>query len=300
MSDPGRTRPTDALLPVLEIGGTHVLAGVVDTAAWSVDHARRTPLDASASAGDLLDAFATALPEPEMPSAARWAIAIPGPFDYENGIGSFDGVAKFGSLRDVDVRAGLRDRLPGSPDLVFVNDASAAAIGEWHAAGRPAHRTLYLALGTGIGSAFLDDGRPVTDAPGLPDNGYLYLLEWQGRPLEESVSRRAIRAKYLAAGGDDADVREIAGRARLGESVARSVLEEAFRTLGTAIGPVIRAFGAAEVVVGGSIAESWDVLADPLAEGLLAASPSAPVALRKARSESASALIGAAIAVTRR
>jgi glucokinase len=296
MAAEAQSRSGSEELPVLEIGGTHVLAGVVDTVHWTASGAARTPIDADGSADELLDAFAQALIAAHPAPSVRHVVAIPGPFDYGRGIGAFDGVAKFGTLREVDVRAGLRDRLPGSPELVFVNDATAAAIGEWHAAGRPSHRSAYLALGTGIGSAFLDGGHPVTEWPGLPKDGHLYLLDWRGRPIEDAVSRRAIRSNYRAAGGDEADVREIAERARAGDATAGAVLDDAFRALGQAIGPVVGAFGATEVVVGGSISQSFDLIAGPLEAGLRSSSPTGAATVRPARSEPASALIGAAIA----
>ena len=80
------------------------------------------------------------------------------------------------------------------------------------------------------------------------------------QPLEDVVSRRAIRTAYRDASGDaEADVREIADRARAGEAAAREVLTFAFAALGRALGPAIRDFGAEVMVVGGSMAGSWDL-----------------------------------------
>lgn len=251
---------------VIEIGGTHVTTGLVDPGGQAHGLTRR-PLDPHASADELLGVFAHDAAT-VVDASSRWVVAIPGPFDYARGIGEFHGVGKFTSLDGVDVRAGLLERLPAVDELAFVNDADAYGVGEWDARGRPAGRALYIALGTGIGSCFIDDGRPVADSPGIPEDGRLHLLQWQGRPIEETVSRRAIRARFTQASGEDLDVREIAERMRGGDPVAATVLHEAFSALGEAVAPVVEAFGASELVVGGSMAKSWDLIEPALAEGL--------------------------------
>jgi glucokinase len=112
-------------------------------------------------------------------------------------------------------------------------------------------------------------GRPVSSGPGVPPGGRIHQLHLDGRPLEDTVSRRAIRRAYADATGDtDADVREIAGRARSGETSATGVLRPALRGLGSVLGPALREFGAGMLVVGGAMAGSWDLFEPWLREGL--------------------------------
>lgn len=91
------------------------------------------------------------------------------------------------------------------------------------------------------------------------------LTEAGGAPLEESVSRRAILARF---GDPSADVRDIADLARAGQRRARRVLDDAFTTLGSVLAPRLTAFGATTLVVGGSMAGSWDLVAPALHAGL--------------------------------
>jgi glucokinase len=118
------------------------------------------------------------------------------------------------------------------------------------------------------------------------------LTRLHGRPLEESVSRRAILARYADPG---ADVREVAARARAGERRARQVLDEAFHGLGGALGPHCRAFGATLLVVGGAMAASWDLVGPALRAGL----GHTPVAVQPCGLGEDAALIGAAHAAVR-
>ncbi|AUH44183.1 ROK family protein [Streptomyces sp. CMB-StM0423] len=273
------------MIPVLEIGGTHVTAALVSPRTAAVATRVRRPLDARARAEDILGAVlrcARALPA--TPAGARWGVAVPGPFDYATGIALFADVGKFESLYGVDVRKALLDGLPGSPSgIAFRNDAHAFLAGEWAAGAARGHtRAVGITLGTGVGSAFLADGTLHTTGPGLPPEGRMDLARIDGIPLEEVVSRRAILARYGTAAdggggpgpGDGAgagvDVREIAERARAGEERARRVLGAAFGALGAELGPRLAAFGATALVVGGSMADSWDLVAPPLTTALAA------------------------------
>ena len=231
------------MIPVLEIGGTHVTGALVDPVGWTVSSTRRFALDADGSADDLIAAFVGAARIVGAPGDARWGVAVPDPFDYPNGVALFDAaVAKFGSLHGVDVRERLQAELPG--EFVFLNDADAFVLGEWTAGvGVGARRCAGITLGTGVGSGWLVDGRPVD--PGVPPGGRIHHMQVDGRPLEDVVSRRAIRRAYASAGGDPAaDVREVADAARDDDPVARRVLDSAFEALGRVVGECVAGFAA--------------------------------------------------------
>ncbi len=250
-------------VPVLDIGGTHVTAALVDPSSWRIATSpRRLDVDSAAGADRILDTFAAAAADLEVAPRARWAVAMPDPFDYERGIGRFHGVAKYESLDGVDVRAGLLNRLPGGPaGIVFCNDADAFTVGEWVAgAAAGTTRAVGLTLGTGVGSGWVDSGSIVD--PGTPPGGRAHRLSVDGVPLEDAMSRRAIRRAYAEATGDRAaDVREIAERARAGEPAATTALARAVQALGRALAGPLRDFRADVVVVGGSMARSWPLFA---------------------------------------
>ncbi|MDR1392480.1 MAG: ROK family protein [Bifidobacteriaceae bacterium] len=296
------------LQPVLEIGGTHVTAALVDLLGANVVASVRRPIDSDGDGAALLDAIASPACElisdgqsaPEVEKT--WGVAIPGPFDYAGGIGDFTGIGKFWGLHGVDVGQGLVRRLPADArHMVFLNDADAFALGEW-ALSRPAPaRAVYLTLGTGVGSCYLADGWPVKSGPGLPADGHVHRLRWNGQPLEEWVSRRALVRDYFLASGRELDVRQIAELARAGDGVAGGVLERAYKLLGEIVGPSVKAFGADRVVVGGSIARSWDLVEGPLAAGLAASRGSSKVVPEPHRASGLdeAPILGAAVAAGR-
>ena len=290
-------------LPVLEIGGTHVTAAVVDVGGWDVEAGTvRRELDASGSADEIVATMTEAAASVRLVGASLWGVAIPGPFDYARGIAEFHGVGKLEALRRVDLGDLLRRALTGGAGrIAFVNDAEAFAVGEWTAGAASGHdRAIGVTLGTGVGSAFLVDGVAQRSGPGVPPDGRLDLLEIDGRPLEDTISRRAIRSRYSSQTGqwglDQLDVREIVSLARDGDADATAVVHDAISALGRTLAPRAVEFGATVVVAGGSIALAWDVIEDHLRAGMSDVSPgwADHLLLVRAKRLTEAALVGAA------
>lgn len=289
-------------VPVLEIGGTHLTTALVDRDEWHVvdGSLTRSAVHPKAETSALLDEFAAAASALGAEAGATWAIAIPGPFDYDAGIGRYEHVDKFESLTGQDVRAGLLSRIEPAPGaLQFINDADAYGLGEAIAgAARGFSRSVCMTLGTGVGSAFVVDGVPVQEGPGVPPEASAHLLAFEGRPLEETMSRRALRAAWARAAGEaepTLDVHEIAELCRSGDEAARGVLEAALGGFGRAIAPSIVEFGAQVLVLGGSITGSWDLVEPFVRDGLVAAEPSlGSLPLRRAEHPEDAPLVGAA------
>jgi glucokinase len=287
---------------VLAVGGTHVTSGLASrhdgSLALADIHLRK--LDSAASAEELLGQLAAAMADVDPPPGTPWGIAMPGPFDYERGVGLFQGVGKFEALFGVDVGAGLRARLPHpTAQIAFVNDADAFAIGEWsHGVAAGAARCAGITLGTGVGSAFLDHGSPVTDGPDVPPQGRAHYLKIGSRDLEDVVSRRAILARYRSrrdkADSPDLDVREVFDRAGRGDGWAAQVLNDAFEALGVALAPWLTRFAASVVAFGGAMTGSWDAIRPSIERGLAAAGAPKGIALLLSADTERSALLGAA------
>ncbi|MGN6126223.1 MAG: ROK family protein, partial [Humibacter sp.] len=241
---------------VADVGGSHVTAARIEFSAEPAVLNRTTAAVAThGDADEILESITAALQHVQG-AATRCTIALPGPFDYEAGHGTFAGVAKFGAIAGVDLRARLGRLLGIAPENVrFVNDAIAYGVGEWFVSPRRPDRLVCITLGTGVGSAFLDGGRAVEDGPEVPPHGWAHLLTIGDRPLEDSVSTRAIQQRYAEKTGNAADVaaalaprefsvREIAERARDGDSCAVDTLDTAMFELGEALGPWVVRFRA--------------------------------------------------------
>jgi len=252
------------LVGALEIGGTHVTAALVSIGDRAVDAAsvRRHELAPDGTRAELVRSIVGAARRLARPEIARWSVATPGPFDYANGIALIRGLAKLETLYGVDLRAELSAALGVRPrDVSFLNDAHAFLIGEaWTGAARGHARAMGVTLGTGLGSAFMSRGEIVSADPHvIPPEGRLDLVPFRGIPVEDTLSRRGLRAAY---GDDGPEVVEIARRARDGERHATEVLQRFGVGLGEFLAPWVERFAPTCVVLGGSIARSWDLWAE--------------------------------------
>jgi glucokinase len=284
-------RPEE-VVGALDIGGMHVAAGRVHVPSANVDAASRVRLPLPRSGGPaLLERILDAAAAVSAAETRRFGVAAPGPFDYAAGICMVS--HKLPGLYGVNLRRELAVRLGLAGGAVsFLNDADAFLLGEWWAGAARGHaRAIGITLGTGLGSAFLEEGRVVRAGPRVPADGALYKLAFRGAPVEETISRRALLASYGSDPDGGPDVEQIAERARAGERRARLVFEELAADLAEFLVPSLEAFAPTCLVVGGSIARAWELLEAVLRSGLASGPPL--IVARAARIDDAP-LLGAA------
>jgi glucokinase len=241
----------------LDLGGTHASAGRIDPGSRRLEEFVRVGLPAGDNRRELLARIVAAATAVREDPLVGLGVAVPGPFDYENGVSLL--TEKLEALNGVDLRRELGRALGlDGTAVTFVNDADAFLLGEWWAGSASGQqRAVGVTLGTGVGSAFLDEGRIVDTGPTVPPEGCLHLVTYRGRPLEETVSRRAMIAHY---GDDSLDVHDLARLARGGDASAGGVF--------SVVAPWLVSFDATCLVVGGSIAKAWDLLRPGLREAL--------------------------------
>jgi glucokinase len=251
----------------LDIGGTHVTAGRVRLSGATVEPGARVRL-AYSGGEPLLERILDAARSVATPETDRFGVAAPGPFDYAAGVCLVS--HKLPGLYGVDLRRELAVALGlAGGSVSFINDAEAFLLGEWWAGAARGHaRAVGVTLGAGLGSAFLASGRIVRAGPGVPAGGELYRLSFRGAPVEKTISRGALLARYGADPDAGPDVQQIAERARAGERRARLVFEELGADLGAFLRPRLEAFRPTCLVVGGSIAHAWELLRPTLVPAL--------------------------------
>jgi len=157
-----------------------------------------------------------------------------------------------------------RLRLP----VVSANDANLIALGEASAgAGRGMKSLVVITIGTGLGSGLILDGRLWAGAGGFAaELGHL-TVEPEGIPcpcgnrgcLEQYVSAAAL-SRY----GGGRSPEELALQARAGEPAACAAFESIGYWLGTALAGLINTLNLEGVVIGGGVAEGYDLFAPVL------------------------------------
>jgi glucokinase len=279
----------------LDIGGTHVTAGRVQLASATVEPESRVRLEFTSGA-TLLEQILDGAVSVATPQTRRFGVAAPGPFDYETGVSQvahkLPGLSGINLRRELAAAVGLAGEA-----LTFLNDAEAFLLGEWWAGAARGHaRALGITLGTGLGSAFLEEGRFVRSGPRVPADGALWTLAFRGRPVEETISSRALLARYGTDPEPGTDVERLAARASAGDARAQGVFEDLAADLAEFLVAPIAAFDPSCVVVGGSISRAWNLLSPTLLMRL-AADP--PVVARAENIDDAP-LLGAARYTARR
>jgi glucokinase len=223
--------PTQYAL-VYDIGGSHISAAVCSHPGFALHGLTRAPLPAptpaaasnhfsSASFGRLIQTLgetAARSASLEFSAIGGACLAMPGPFDYANGISLMK--HKLQSLYNVDLKSALSARFHWSPgQLRFVNDAAAFALGEAGAGAAQGYsRVLGLTLGTGIGASFIVNNT-IADSregnrEGVPIGGELWNQPYNGATVEDFVSTRFLRHHYQVLTGMEEEVSTIADTAQ--------------------------------------------------------------------------------------
>ena len=285
------------LVLAYDVGGSHARAGIVEDDSLSLRCANSAPIDSDGTAIDILNEL-FALGERTIAQAVGTnatiegiAIAMPGPFDYENGISLIR--HKFASLFGMNMRRAFADRFGIQEDkIVYLNDAQAFLLGEIAAgAAKGFDRSVGVTLGTGVGSAFSVGSYIVESGDGVPDGGEIYALPWDGQTVEETISTRGIQRRYLELTGADKSVRDICLTAHKDHNAAQ-VMNEFGCNLGRVLFHVGMPFRPDVIVLGGAISRSADLFL-PAAIGALGSAWDCE--LRVSRLFDDAPLIGAAV-----
>ena len=188
------------------------------------------------------------------------------------------------------------------------NDVNALALGEqYYGAGRSFEHVLYVAVGTGIGGAWVLNGCLWHGASNSAGNIAHWLVDVQQQRrcscgqaghLEAYASGPALEQRYqeLAGRPDRLSLREISQRARSGELLSQQVITEGARILGSGLVGLLCAIDPQAVVIGGGVGELGEVWWQPLGEALYSAPLPGPrqVKLSKAQLGTQAVLVGAA------
>ena len=247
---------------LLDIGGTYI----------KCQDGRQIPIPSAGPREAIADALRKAVKIPDqvgndcvvMPGTDRASchigIAIPGPFDYQNGI--FRAEHKFAAVKGESFRelAGL----PADADVRFIHDVCAVLEGSIRMLGLTDGNTAIVTLGTGLGFAVAQGGE-VRYGPTLSPADCIWNLPCGDGILEDKVSGRGVRALYSSLGGGaDCTARDIAEMAFHGDRTAFEAYEQMGTILGKAIYPILEKLAVRNLLFAGQISQSLSLMEDGL------------------------------------
>ena len=248
----------------VDVGGTKILAGVVDRAgAIGATMEIATP---TGSQDAVLEALNAVIADVLEDGIVAVGLGAPMNFDRRTGRGVR---ATNLPLHDIDLGARIRERF-GLP-VGIENDGNAAALAEWRlGAGRGTTNLVMLTLGTGVGGGIVIDdhlyhgwaelGHIVVEAGGQPCQGNCHGCGH----LEAVASGHAADRVARELWGDEANAHQLVQRALGGDAVAVTALARIGELLGAAIGSLANIFDPEVVVIGGGFgAAAGDLILDP-------------------------------------
>ncbi len=242
---------------VYDVGGSHISASLCAASDLGLGLVVKAALPETQAADAFIEVLASLAAQAGVKSqtAAGAGFAMPGPFDYAEGISWMK--HKMPYLYGVNLRKTFARRMHWSGTQVgFINDAAAYLLGEVGAgAARGVSRVTGFTLGTGIGSGYAVNGHLVTAGKGVPPGGEIWNVQFEGGIVEDLISTRAIKHAYLERTGVEKEVAEIAAGAA-NDPVARDVFVEFGHNLGRALRVLLHDFAPDVVVLGGGIAQS--------------------------------------------
>jgi glucokinase len=257
----------------VDVGGTKILAGVVTGEGQVLRrHERVTPHDSQDSVVRELEAAVSELLTDDVVAVA---FGVPSPIDRRHGL-----VVQCVNLplEDFGLRDAMAERF-GLP-VGLDNDANAAAIAEWRVgAGRGVDDLVMLTVGTGLGGGVISHGKPFRGANGGgAELGHVVIVH-DGRPcqgvcrgrghLEPYVTGLAATRAAQEAFGPAADAHRLVRLANEGDEIARGILAEMGRFLGSGMGSFANIFEPELIVIGGGLGvAAWDYLIPPAEEVL--------------------------------
>ncbi|MFT4264874.1 MAG: ROK family glucokinase [Nocardioides sp.] len=278
MSEPTPTSLTCGV----DVGGTKILAGVVDEKGAILEQVRVTSPAADASA--ITSAIVDLVRElDERHDIEAVGVGAAGYVDSSRSTVMF---APNIAWRDVDLRSPI-EQATGLP-AVIENDANAAAWGEFvHGAAGEVDSALMVTVGTGVGGGIVLDGALQRGAFGVAaEIGHLRvvpggLLCGCGNHgcLESYASGSALvrYAREAASAGQAPGLVERAGgsveditgplvteAARAGDAAGVAAFAELGHWLGEGIASLVAVLDPAMIVLGGGVSEAGDLLLDPV------------------------------------
>jgi len=260
----------------VDVGGSHI-----SSAAYSADEKRFLPqtlaeskVDNKKPADEIILTWAKTISETiekAKPHEIRGVgFAMPGPFDYFNGIALFQQMTnKYENLYGVNVACEISKALGFGAHIPvrFINDAAAFAIGESIAGSAAAmSRCLAITLGTGFGSCFIKDQIPVVSGDTVPPDGMVYHLPFENGVADDYFSTRGLLGRYFEqTGAHLPGVRELAEKAPY-DALAQELFCDFGTKLGIFLKPWVLKFGVQVIVIGGNISNAYDLFGDSMME----------------------------------
>jgi glucokinase len=270
------------LVCAVDLGGTYLRTATIDPRG-RIQFRRKQRTPVTDDPQEIVSAIVMAARKcDEQSEAAGYSlgtisIVVPGTVDIASG--RITRIPNVPALDSFELTAALTDSL--NRPVILENDANAAAVGEmWLGAARGYRTIVCLTLGTGVGSGIILDGKlwhGANDSAG--EIGHTSIEPFSGDAcscgsrgcLEVYASATAIvrmareglsrHPSSVLSSPDDLTAQDIFAAGRNGDGLAVEVFHRMGDYLGVGLANVINILNPEMIVIGGGVANGWELFA---------------------------------------
>jgi glucokinase len=277
--------PSERLIFAADLGGTHLRAGLINENGQILRQVKQsTPVSSNAEC--VVNALVSCADELQLQSSSSEkfvsaSVVVPGTVNPQN-----TGVIEAPNLPGLD-NFPLKEALERKLDVpvLIENDANAAAVGEmWLGAARGARNVICITLGTGVGGGVILDGKLWRGTEGSAGElGHTSVDPFVGplckcgstgclemfasataivRMTRESLNaypNSTLHTQCLTAA-------KIYEAAKAGDELALMIFKKVGEYLGVGLANLINILGPEVIVIGGGVANAWDLFEGPMRE----------------------------------
>jgi glucokinase len=281
----------DSLVLGIDIGGSHLTAALVNetTRKFVPDSYTRIRVNSKGTSDEILNTWVSAIQDiykNHPVKNKRVGIAMPGPFDYDQGISLIKGLDKYEALYNLNVKELLSEKLEiPATSILMMNDAACFLRGEvYDGAARDYTDVIGITLGTGTGSA--------THHSGITKDANLGPSPFMDSIADEYFSTRWFVKRYIEKTGYA--VKDVKAMAELykNDKHVKDIFSEFVKNFVVFIERFVKAEKPQIIVLGGNIAQSASLFLDDLHAQLAAKGIKIPIVNAQLGEEAA--ILGAA------
>lgn len=260
----------------IDIGGTNIKFGVVDTNGDLSDKVKYSTLEARGE-GDFVEKLLTIVGTEldKHDDIKKVGIGLPGTLTKDRS--TLLELPNIPELNGVNLHKALSERFDGH-HFHLENDANAAALGEYYFSGSEMPENyIFVTLGTGVGGGVVIDHEIFTGGDG---NGIEigHMMVSNKKTLEQNIGKKGImnRVDELLSFGtrskitseEEVDPKKIIKLAENGDKLSQFVYKEVGSYLGEALVSMIRLLDVKTILIGGGLAAGYNLIYKSLKEKL--------------------------------
>ncbi len=282
----------------IDLGGSKYRIGLVNSEAKLVGNSIRVAIKDINKADDLVYSIQNSINDLissndiDQEEIEGIGIGSPGPLDIQTGV--ILETPNLTYLRDYPIVDRISECV--SMNVVIGNDANCFVLGQQVAGAAKGFQTVFgITLGTGFGCGLVLDGKLYEGANGTA--GEFANSMYLDGVFEDYISGRGLRKIYEEFSGEGLRPLQIENKAREGFDGALEAFNEFGKHIGSALSYVVNLVDPEMIVVGGSIANAYDLFIDNLKESLLSKiynKPAENLLVKQAEDGEINAIIGAA------